>query len=288
MRLGTNLPGDESVHTNGQYDLDKSIDALANAGIRGCLTNFTGDESRWESSSRTLERALNRAGVALLEYNTPFLIHVPTKDACRAVTEKVVRLLAIAESVGCLNVVTCIQGPTGLVYHPWNWSAEAWDLLRETCALIAEDAARQGLKARLLLELVYVSTVRSPEALARIVDEAASPNIQGHMDIANCYNFDALPHQAPFIQNAFQVLGNRIQSAHIKDVAPLASYFPGVRELFVGEGCMDFRTYLECLAKMPPDFPVVIEHMHAMADIERSYRRICGIAGELNIPVWDE
>jgi hypothetical protein len=39
---------------------------------------------------------------------------------------------------------------------------------------------------------------------------------------------------------------------------------------------------------MPSDFPVLIEHMRSLADIERSYQRIEALAKDLNISVWKD
>jgi len=286
MKLGTGIPYDEPTQVNGVFNLDKALGCLSSAGIRGCLTGFVGGEAHWENSTRDLGRALQNAGVELLEYNTPFLIEVFSREQCKPTAHKIVRLLELSESIGCLNVVTCVAGPNSILPNPWNRSQECRDLLKETCDIIAEESARKILKARLLLELVYTTIVWSPLALARLLDEIDSPNVQGHMDLANCLTFDNIYDHAEFTRDAFTILGDRIYSAHIKDVAPSESYFAGLTECMVGDGVMDYRTYLDCLSMMPQGFPALIEHISSMADIERSYNRIKAIADEMNIPVW--
>ena len=287
MRIGTCIPVDETLYVKGRFSLKRALNALAGAGIRGCLTNFPPDERAWPAAAHDLATALDQAGVRLMEYNAPFWLQPLEHAGCRPLAEKFVRLLAIAESIGCLNVVACTGGfGKGLGPHPRNRSRESWDLLRETCLIIAEEAARQNLCARVLIELVYTGVIWSPTTLARFVDEIDSPNIQGHMDIANCLTFDNIYDHGDFIRASFRTLGSRIHSSHIKDVAPIESYFPGLAECLVGEGVLDFHTYLDCLAGMPADFPVLIEHMRAYEDILRSYRRICAIAEALSIPVW--
>lgn len=139
-----------------------------------------------------------------------------------------------------------------------------------------------------MIEPVYTSVIWSPSVLARFVDEVNSQNVQGHMDIANCLTLDNIYDHADFIRKSFCVLGARIHSAHIKDVAPIESYFPGLEERYVGDGVMHLRCYLSCLSQMPPDFPALIEHMHAYEVIQRSYRRISSIADEMGISVWSD
>lgn len=287
MRLGTCLPGDGIAQINGQFNLEKALFVLSNAGIRGCLYNFIPDESRWEATSSELSVALKDTGVTLMEYNAPLFLQPLERSDCFPLARKFVRMLSVAESIGCLNVVACTGGfGKGIGPHPRNRSQESWDLLKETCLFIAEEAGQKGLRARVLIELVYTSVIWSPWVLARFVDEVSSPHVQGHMDIANCLTFDDIYDHADFIRESFGILGSRIHSSHIKDVAPIESYFPGLEERYVGDGVMDFCCYLLCLAQMPSDFPVLIEHMRAYEDIQRSYQRIASITNELGISVW--
>lgn len=289
MKLGTSIPCDEPAQVNGIFNLDKALGCLVSAGIRGCVTNFVDDESRWEIFTRDLNRALRAAGVELLEYNAPFLMQVLSREQCKPTARRIVRLLELSESIGCLEVGTCAGGPNNSIFpHPWNRSQECHDLCKETCEIIAKESARRNLKARLFLEPVYTTIVWSPLTLARFIDEIGSPNVQAHMDLANCLTFDNIYNHTEFTRDAFTILGDRIHSAHIKDVAPVQSYFPGLTECLVGDGVMDYKSYLECLSRMSPGFPVVIEHMSAMTDIKRSYKRIKAIADDMNIPVWCE
>ncbi len=286
MRLGTCLPLDEQFKTNNDYILDRQLEALANAGIRGCLTQFPIEESLWEKASQDLQRALRGAGVTLLEYNSTVNMYAASREQCAAIATQNVKTLAIAESTGCLNVVSCVVGPESILPHPYNRSQDSHDRLKEICNLTAEGAAKLGVRAQLLLEPVYTTLLWSPLVLARFIDEVGSPTIQAHMDMANFYTYDVIFDQVQFIRDAFIIVGQRIHSAHIKDVAPARSYFPGLTEKLVGEGIMDFHTYLGCLGKIPGDMPVLIEHVATLNEITRSYQRIKAIAEELNLPTW--
>ena len=286
MRLGTCLHWEDHFKTSGRFDLDRQLDALAAEGIRGCLFNFPPDESQWEKVSLELEKALRNAGIILLEFNSPCNLYAPTHDQCRIIAEKYVDALAISQNIGCLNVAACVEGPDSILPHPYNRSPEAYARLKDICLLIAEGTARRNIKARLLLEPVYTTLLWSPLVTARFIDEIGSPNVQAHMDVANFYHYDMIFDQAPFIRDAFTILKDRIHSAHVKDVAPAKSYFPGLVEMGVGEGIMDYRTYLQCLSKMPEDFPVIIEHMADLNQIVKSYRIIKTIAEEMGISTW--
>ena len=286
MKLGTCLPTDESAQVNGQFSIEKAVEALAAAGIRGCLTNFPPGEENWEPYSRRLKNALCNAGVELLEYNTPFLISAAPGEDREQVAEQTVRLLELSQETGCLNVVTCVANKNSILPDPQGHSREYFDSIKTTCDLIARKAASRWLKARLLLELVYTTVVWSPAEMVRLIDAVGSPHVRAHMDIANCLTFDNIFDHGEFIRDSFRILGDRIYSAHLKDVRPADSYFPGLVELLVGDGVMDIRTYIECLGSMRRDFPAVIEHMGRMEDIKQSYDRVTQIASELGVEVW--
>jgi sugar phosphate isomerase/epimerase len=286
VKLGTTIPRDEPAKMNGIFNLDKALECLAGAGIRGCMTNPMGDESQWEAFTRDMDRARRAAGVEVLEYNTPSQIHVPSREMCAPSAEHIVHMLQLAESLDCLDVCAGVSGPNEINPHPWNRSPECHDLLKETCEIIARESARRNLKARLALEPIYTTLLWSPLALARFVDEIGSPNVQGHMDIVNCISFDNLYNHAEFIKDAFTILGDRIHSAHVKDVAPTQSYCPGVTECLVGDGVLDLLTYLRHLSRKPSAFPALIEHTHVTADILRSYGRVKSLADNIGIPVW--
>ena len=287
MKLGTCLPTDESARVNGQFSLEKAAEALATAGIRGCLTNFPTEESQWKAYSVQLKNALRHTGVELLEYNMPLFLSSASGENRESEAERTVRLLELAEETGCLNVGTCIVNNNGLGPDLKSRSREYYDNTKATCELIGRKAEKRGLKARLLPEMVYTTVTWSPTELVRLLDDVGSPNVRGHMDIANCLTFDRIfIDHSEFIRESFHILGNRICSAHLKDIRPAESYFPGLVEVLVGDGVMDIRSYLQCLDKMPAAFPIVIEHMNRMEDIKRSYDRTCQMAQEIGVEVW--
>ena len=172
MRLGTCLPSHAGAASGKPFTLEESVHAIADAGIRGCLTSFVGDESKWESTSEALRRVLEGAGVSLQEYHPSdpsgrAMELQPADPSGRAEhARKLVRALEIAEEIGALNCLVCPGGfGDGSKPHPKNRSQEAWDTLKDTAVLIADGAAKLGLRARLQVELVYTSRIWSAEVM---------------------------------------------------------------------------------------------------------------------------
>jgi sugar phosphate isomerase/epimerase len=284
MIIGSCIPVDKTKKNDHKLSLDEALDALAGFGIKSCMEIFYSSEDLWEKKAHTLAKALGRRGMTLLEDGSPFYLNTASRESFLAAVPKLIKLLSISESIGCLNVGVCAGGPNAIYPHPDNRRQKSWDSLKEMCCLIAEESARRGLKARLLFEMVYVTVLWSPDVLARLIDEVASPNIQGHMDIANCLSYDNIYDHTKLIKNAFSILSGKIYSAHIKDIRPnRKTYLPGIHECHVGDGVMDNHTYLECLSHMPADFPVFVEHLHNIDDIIKVYNRVKAICDELNI-----
>ncbi|AZN43124.1 sugar phosphate isomerase/epimerase family protein [Paenibacillus albus] len=288
MRLGTCLPHDESVYKNGEFNIEKSVEELARANITLTMTNFPIEESEWESGSVRLSRALHQAGVSLAEYNPSFTLQPLERSQCRLHAEKLVKKMAIAEQIGCLNLAICTGGYNGYGPHPRNRRHESWELLKETCYIVSEEASKRQLRSRILIEMVYTSVIRTPEELAKLIGEIDSPYIQGHMDIANCLNFDNIYDHSEYIRKAFNTLDGRIGSAHIKDLVPGESYLPCIEQRKPGEGIFDFGTYLECISQLPADTPAMIEHLEKLDDIKQAYEHIRSIARSKKIPLWGE
>lgn len=285
MKLGTCLPHDESVFVNGAFSIEKSVESLARENITLTMTNFPKEESDWESGSTRLSRALQKSGVSLAEYNPSMTLQPLERGQCRPLAESLVKQMSIAEQIGCLNLAICVGGYNDYGPHHRNRTRESWELLKETCLMIADKATKQRLRSRILIEMVYTSVVRTPEELASIIGEIGSPHIQGHMDIANCLSFDNIYDHSGYIRSAFAVLENCIWSVHLKDLAPGESYLPCIEQRKPGNGVFDFDTYLDCISRLPNGTPAMIEHLVRLEDIKQAYEHVQSVARERGIPI---
>ena len=55
------------------------------------------------------------------------------------------------------------------------------------------------------------------------------------------------------------------------------------REVCIGTGAMDYRTYLRRLATLPGDVPLMIEHMKDAAEYDQSRRHLFKVAGQIDV-----
>jgi sugar phosphate isomerase/epimerase len=103
-----------------------------------------------------------------------------------------------------------------------------------------------------------------PEEYKRLLDAIDRPAVAVHLDPVNII---ASPrrfyYNGDFIKQCFALLGNRILSCHAKDLN-MAPVYPTIRidETFVGDGVLDYNTYLTEILKCNPQPTLMIEHLN--------------------------
>lgn len=102
----------------------------------------------------------------------------------------------------------------------------------------------------------------SPQAYAGLLRDVDRPGFAVHLDIANWINSPArfFGYRA-FVDECFALLGPQVKSIHLKDVA-LGPEMPScLRECPPGTGGVDLRHYILRASELPPDTPVMLEHL---------------------------
>lgn len=92
-----------------------------------------------------------------------------------------------------------------------------------------------------------------------------------HMDIFNFINHPYhFAHQEELIDDAFSRLGSRIASCHIKDVRMVGDISVMIEETEIGTGGGAHACYLEHIAALEHDVPVLIEHLECVEQYDRA------------------
>ena len=121
-----------------------------------------------------------------------------------------------------------------------------------------------------------------PEGCAALVDAVAHPGFGIHLDMMNMVSQDTYFHTTELIDRTFELLGDRILAAHLKDVAWDYDYqFLKFDECIVGDGVLDYPTYVRHLARMDDDFPCMCEHLEVERDYVDSFERLHRLAADL-------
>jgi sugar phosphate isomerase/epimerase len=180
----------------------------------------------------------------------------------RQAIELCCRRLDLADRAGvrcCVN----IAGSRGEVWdgpHPDNLSADTFDLVVQTVRAII-DAVRPMRTAYALETMPWIFP-DSPDSyldLIRAIDRKA---FGVHLDPVNMINCPARAYRTgDFLRECFASLGPHILGCHAKDIRFTRHLTRHLDECRPGTGLLDYRVYLSELSKLPPDTPLMIEHM---------------------------
>jgi sugar phosphate isomerase/epimerase len=104
----------------------------------------------------------------------------------------------------------------------------------------------------------------SPEVYARLIEAIDRPGFAVHLDPVNII---ASPrryyYNAQFIKRCFALLGPWIVSCHAKDLnMPPKHATVQIDETFIGDGVLDYDTYLKEIVKLSPPPTLMIEHLN--------------------------
>lgn len=192
--------------------------------------------------------------------------------------------LELAERVGAL----CCVNIAGSCAEKWD-GPDARDLTPETFARIVETVreildAVQPVRTFYTLEpmpWMYPDDVESYRRLLRAVDR---PGFAVHFDPVNLIcSPQRYFRNGDLIREFVQELGPWIKSCHAKDILLEQRLTTHLNEVRPGLGCLDYRTFLEELERLPFDVPLMLEHLEAEEDYAaaaayvRSVARLTGV-----------
>lgn len=146
--------------------------------------------------------------------------------------------------------------------NPLNISEKS---IAETVAIIQGILDRiKPATTKLVMETESYLLPDSPEIYARLIEAIDRPGFAVHLDPVNII---ACPRRyynnAQFIKRCFAVLGPWIVSCHAKDLnMPPKHATVQIDETFLGDGVLDYDTYLKEIGKLSPPPTLMIEHLN--------------------------
>ncbi len=105
-----------------------------------------------------------------------------------------------------------------------------------------------------------------------------------HLDPCNLINCHSRYYDTTaMIDECFDKLGRWIVSCHAKDVTWDVEMQMHFREVPLGTGTLDYRTYLKRLAALPNDPPLMVEHMKGAEEYDTCRRHLLDVAGKIGV-----
>ncbi len=86
------------------------------------------------------------------------------------------------------------------------------------------------------------------------------------------------------INKTFDLLSDKVLSVHLKDIrCDFDHMFLKWDEVFIGDGVMDYETYLKRLSGLPEDTPCFCEHLELETEYALNFSRLHYIAEKVGV-----
>ncbi len=221
---------------------------------------------------RAISRAFAKHDVVIAEVGrwVNLLDADPQKRATNLQT--VIDGLALADEVGalcCVDIAGSFSTDEWYGPHEKNLSAEFFDATVENARKIID--AVKPKRAKFALEMMGWSLPDSADSYVDLYKAIDRKGFGVHLDPCNAVNSPTRFYEnSQLIDECFDKLGPWIVSCHAKDVAWQVEMQVHFREVVLGQGVLDYKTYLKRLAALPHNPPLMIEHMSGEAEYHQS------------------
>ncbi|MFH1268616.1 MAG: TIM barrel protein, partial [Planctomycetota bacterium] len=166
--------------------------------------------------------------------------------------------------------------------HPGNFSQEFFDATVENARKIID--AVKPHEAKFCFEMMGWALPDSSDSYVQLIKAVDREAFGVHLDPANLVNSPKRFYRnTDLLNECFDKLGPWIVSCHAKDIAWEVGMQVHFREVTLGEGELDYTTYLKRLAALPGDVPLMIEHMQGPEEYDKSRRHLFELGEKIGV-----
>ncbi len=206
----------------------------------------------------------------------------PDAEKRRQNLEYVVERCALAEAVGarcCVDIAGSYNPDSWYGPNPKNLSKEFFDATVENCRHVIDSV--KPTRTRFTIEMMGWNIPDGPDSYLQLIRAVDRKAFGVHLDVCNGINSPRRFYEnKAYIQECFQKLGPWIISCHAKDLQWVVELNVHFLEVIPGRGQVDYASYLQGLAKLKQEAPLMIEHLKTAAEYDegRGYIRKVGAA----------
>ena len=202
---------------------------------------------------------------------------IESKDVQAQRIEAVRTLLNKADAMGCHGVVTLVgtKDPSdhALAPHPYMYTEACKAEFREVVRRILDGLELKT--TRYIIEPWHNTFFYQPEEIRDFIDRVGHPRFGLHLDQMNMVNQDHFYNTTALINKTFDLLSDKVGSVHLKDIRCDPDHmFLKWDEVYIGDGVMDYETYLKRLSELPADTPCFCEHLPGERDYALNFARL--------------
>ncbi len=232
-----------------------------------------------------LRRAFEKHGVVIAEVGRWTNLLEADAAQRKANLERVTEGLALADEIGarcCVDIAGSFNREVWFGPHPDNLSPRFFDAAVENARKIVD--AVKPRRARFAYEVMGWALPDSADAYVKMIHAVDRKAFAVHLDPCNLVNCPARYYDTTALLNeCFDKLGPWIASCHAKDVTWDVEMQVHFREVPLGTGVLDYRTYLKRLAALPGEVPLMIEHMKGPEEYDQSREHLFKLGGEIGV-----
>ncbi|MHC4561966.1 MAG: sugar phosphate isomerase/epimerase family protein [Planctomycetota bacterium] len=195
-------------------------------------------------------------------------------------------VLPKADAMGCHCVVTLVgtRDPSdhSLAMDPFMKTDAAKAEFREVVLRILDGFDLKTV--RYGIEPWHNTFFYQPEDIRKFIDSVDHPAFGLHLDQMNMVAQEDYYDTTGLINRTFDLLADKVASVHLKDIREDFSHmFLKLDEVYIGDGVMDYDTYLKRLAELPADTPCYCEHMAEEAEYALCFARLHHLADKAGV-----
>lgn len=268
--------------TASQLDeLPEKLDA------HGCSAVWAdGIDQRTDYECAALKERSQQLGIVLGEAGMWENLMTGDAEKRRARIERVRRMLRKADLAGVKCVVTLVgtkdASEMPLAPHPYMYTKAAKSEFREVVLRILD-----GLDLKVAgygVEPWHNTFYYQPEQIREFIDSVGHPKFGVHLDQMNMVSQESFYNTTDLINKTFDLLADKIWSVHLKDIrCDFTHMFLKWDEVRIGEGVMDYATFLRRIAALPEDTTCFCEHFKDEADYAICFSRLHALAEKAGV-----
>ncbi len=247
---------------NDGTSFGEQVRAMREAGYTACEAGSWEWKDLTDSRMRELKAALKQHDVLFYTLHTWVNIIHPDAAERRKFQKHVAEAVEQADKLGLGFILTHTGGNypdrNKDIPHPENWTKETWMKSVEATKQILKDTA--GSKVNLAFEAVNSCNNNTPQSHVRLKEDVGDDRVKVTLDPVNMLHPGVIFRTTELINTCFDLIGEDIEYAHAKDLS-WPEMIPGFTHEILGQGLMDYETYLVRLSRMKKTRVMYIEHL---------------------------
>jgi sugar phosphate isomerase/epimerase len=226
--------------------------------------------------TRAIENAFRKADVVIAEVGAWKNMLDPDAAKRKANLEYVIERCALAEAVAarcCVDIAGSYNPDVWYGPNPKNLSKDFFDATVQNCRTILDTVKPK--RTKFTVEMMGWSLPDGPDAYLDLIKAVDRPAFAVHLDICNGINSPRRFYEnAKYIDECFRKLGPHVASCHAKDLKWIVEMNVHFQEVVPGRGELDYRHYLNGVASLPHQPPLMLEHLKTAEEYEEGKQYI--------------